>query len=46
MWGGGGVSKKAFSTPYSNSETLDDSDDTDEDTDVYAVVEEVKDQEY
>ena len=32
---------RAFSTPYSNSETQDDSEDTDEETDVYEPKEQV-----
>ena len=37
---------RAFSTPNNNSEPQEDSEDTDEDTDVYEPVEQVQDQEY
>ena len=37
---------RAFSSPYNNSETLDDSEDTDENADVYKPEEQVQDQEY
>ena len=37
---------KVFSNPYSSSETLDDREDTDEDTDVYELEEKLRDQDY